>query len=274
MSKPSQKLVFVCATPSEAKPLVARYQLTKLQHQPFTVFGSADENIQVLVSGIGAQNCNQACCWYAGMAPNVNIWLNVGVAGHGHLDIGEHALVTKSTGAMLEQAYYPSLHTKWSARYAECLSLYAPSADYADCLFDMEANGFFCAARRFASPEFIHSIKVVSDNPKTPFEAPNKQHIEKLIENALDTIAEFAMNLVQLSRQSQLEPAYSYSYLAPTLNFRATHSEGLILEQMVNALDAVEQWSQQEADRLSQCETAKSAIDWLQQKHAQIEPRF
>ena len=60
----------------------------------------------------------------------------------------------------------------------------------------------FCeAAQRFATSERVHCLKVVSDNPQSPYQTLNAEKVEALIEAQLDTVAQVGEHLRTLSQQ-------------------------------------------------------------------------
>jgi len=74
-----------------------------------------------------------------------------------------------------------------------------PAAGDAAC--DMEASGFCAVAQRFATSERVHCLKVVSDNPQSPYQTLNAEKVEALVEAQLDIVAQVGEHLQSLSQQ-------------------------------------------------------------------------
>jgi adenosylhomocysteine nucleosidase len=194
---------FLLALNSEAKPLVDFYRLKKTGQGPFAHFVSPDSSIEVelLVVGIGALSTAAGVAWLAGKTPMRNrVWLNLGVAGHADMPLGEIALVHGSADSAQSRAHYPPQVAKWAQSTAACLSFNSPCTDYpGDALVDMEAHAFFNTAIKFSSSEIVQSLKVVSDNRDSNIEDLNATKITALISPHVETIVAFAKALQALA---------------------------------------------------------------------------
>jgi hypothetical protein len=94
------------------------------------------------------------------------VWVNVGMAGHGDLDIGRGVLAHKVIDEGSGRCWYPPLTLETPCPSATVLTVERLEEDYeGDRLYDTEAAGFFAAASRFATSELVHAFKVVIDNP-------------------------------------------------------------------------------------------------------------
>lgn len=187
------KRVLVCALHCEAKPLIDFYRLKKTnQKLPFDHFST--ENIDLIISGIGPLNSASAVSWFLGRIESHDaeiLILNIGVAGHQSAEIGQLFSACKIGSELDSKAFYP---IQWFKHNIElcCLKtgIKAVTKYSQNNLHDMEAYGFFHAASQFLSAEWIHSLKVVSDNSKQTF-INDKAHISQLIAHQIEKIDQF-----------------------------------------------------------------------------------
>ena len=198
-------LNIIVALACEAKPLVDRYRLAKQHCTAFPHFcGRVDDqrefNVNLVVSGIGTENMAAACGWLGALTVDSTCaWLNIGIAGHADLLIGEIALVVSSSRLNSDRNYYPPLVAKWHGKGVPLLSCNEPCSDYPDGhAVDMEASAFFAIATRFTTTELVQSLKVISDNGKSGLPALDASRFSALIAAQTDRIDGFARNLVKL----------------------------------------------------------------------------
>ena len=214
---------YVCALFSEAKPLVEHFKLKKVHDKPFSLYsnslgnsidGQASTTVNVLISGIGSFNMSASIGWLGALQavttkslseevasndssstesryqhPESSVWLNLGIAGHASLNIGEPFLVSSSRDINSTRSYYPPQVARRTVTLSPCLSLNAPSSEYPDDGgIDMEASAFFSVAPRFADAECVQSLKVVSDNPQHGLEGLDSNRVTDLIKPNVEFI--------------------------------------------------------------------------------------
>jgi nucleoside phosphorylase len=189
----------------EAKPIVDYYRLSKQYSRGFSFWHrpQSEQNsygINLVVSGIGQQNMAAACGWLAGkLGDTRNAWLNVGIAGHGTLDLGEIVRVVCATSADSQAAHFPPLVVKWAGKNAPIQSGTEPIGQYPDAILcDMEASAFFNASLRFADAELVQALKIVSDNTEHSAEELNATRITSLIADKIMLIHEFSCEVMNL----------------------------------------------------------------------------
>ena len=130
---------------------------------------------------------------------SLNAFLNVGIAGHLNLKVGQMVFAHKITDAIAGRAYFPSVLFDLKMPTKELLTVEKPRKAYVeDAVFDMEGFGFFEAASRFTYLDLIHSLKVISDNADHSFEKISKKVIENLIFQNIDDIENFINDLLML----------------------------------------------------------------------------
>ncbi len=183
----------VCALHCEAKPLIDRLKLKKLNDiKVFSVYQSG--SFFILISGIGKQNMVAAVNWLAGfLAKQAQplFCLNIGVAGHKTADIGELYCAHKISDDSCTQSYYPTKWLKHKIPLAPLLTVAQQEETYPEQqLYDMEGYAFYQAATRFYSQEYVQCLKVVADN-QTQKVSRDKVFISALIEKHCATIVTF-----------------------------------------------------------------------------------
>lgn len=243
-------LNIACALNCEAKAMVDRFKLKKVSDKPFSVFSGVallnqsamqmnaqiKVQINVLISGLGALNMATSVGWLAAretsgendLYPSAEVWLNLGIAGHGGLDIGQAFVVSSSSDLLSTRTYYPPQVARRPVDISSCLSLNAPSGDYPDeGGIDMEASAFFNAASRFAAAECVQAFKVVSDNPDNGLDDLDAKRIHQLILPHVDSIEQFASALfaIQTKENSPNERQVEGLIAELLSEQRATHAQ-------------------------------------------------
>ena len=178
----------------EAKPLIEYFKLKRQPDHPYPVYRT--DKIQLIVSGVGKLNAATATGYLAGVSDTPAAWVNIGVAGHKTHALGTPCLAHKITDQQSNQSWYPIFIFKTPLTTESLGTFDAPENNYEDeLLHDMEATGFYQAASRFNSAEFIHCLKVVSDNTENSSRKINKQMVSELIAKQIGSIADFISSL-------------------------------------------------------------------------------
>ncbi len=192
-------LICCCALHCEAKPLIDYYRLQKLPGQTvFDVYQGQD--IALVVSGIGALNMAAATAWAAAFfdAAETAGWINLGVAGHRSLAVGELLVASKVSAAGANHAIYPVPLPRQQLPLSPVISYPQPQSSYPDdALCDMEAYAYIHTASRFAPIELCQSLKIISDNAELEPHR-DKAVISQLIHNRIDDIVGFSGQLMEL----------------------------------------------------------------------------
>lgn len=182
---------FFCALDCEAETIIHYFKLAEIkQSNLFRLYRSADGLISLTITGIGKLNAASAISYHHACLHTspADCWLNVGIAGHGDVAIGEARLVHKIIDTENRSTWYPQILFQAPCETEVLTTLSRPSTAYRETLFDMEAAGFYAMATRLGSAELIHVLKVVSDNSEHPASKINKGDVKKLILNNIDTI--------------------------------------------------------------------------------------
>ena len=199
----------ICAFKNEAQPLIEHYSL---KHQGnsrlFNIYMNNDRSISLTISGLGKLAASAAVMYtYSSLQSETNdCWLNIGIAGHREKSIGELFLCDRVEDAGSGQVWYPQILVDNNLPGAPLVTLDQPSGKYSQSMFDMEASGIFHAASRVSTLEFIHSLKIISDNEQSPVEKIRKSAVSPLVADNIDAISGFVASLMQLSEQLPLKP--------------------------------------------------------------------
>jgi adenosylhomocysteine nucleosidase len=199
--------ILVCALTCEAMPLIEHFQLRSLSNElPFRIYQREERSL--LVTGVGKSACACACSFFAGkFFSKEAIWLNVGVCG-GNERIGTPFLVHKIQED--HRAYYPSFTFPLPCKTASLVSCEKPQKEIDHFLYDMEGAGFFAAAQHFSPLEWIHLLKIISDNGAKRLE---KKEVSTLISQHIPLIEKI---LEQLQSQKQTESVIEAPHLSKT----------------------------------------------------------
>lgn len=208
----SISLNLVVALPAEARPLVDRFKLKRLAvRHPYTIY--LDDSTALIVTGIGKLSSAMAVSYLAGLSASLaqprspSVWLNVGIAGHATESIGSRYLAHTIYDEESAESWHPTFAFHVKQPLARVHTVGHPVEDYLDeaTLYDMEAAGFYRAARRLTTRELIHCYKIVSDNREHAasqlMRDPKREtRVAALIVDALDEIQEFARKCVACAR--------------------------------------------------------------------------
>lgn len=184
-------LIFLCALPCEAKPVIDYYRLNKSADKtlPFKIYQQA--SIACIVSGLGAANMRRAMQWaFSQFSPQArHSWINLGIAGHRCLPPGSVRLVHRAS--MDSQDGVLTLTEPKPAMFetSAIISVAEASFDYPqDALIDMEAYAFASSFDQHSMRQRAVCIKIVSDNHDTP-PTRDKARISSLIADNMPAIA-------------------------------------------------------------------------------------
>ena len=169
----------VVAMKREATPLINYWDL-KENSKKF--YSNKKKKINLIISGIGKKRAEKATIYLAEKTNNNSFFLNIGIAGHKNYKLGEIILISKITDNKTKYSWYPSLLWKTKIKKTPLITVLFPKIRYTtNCLYDMEAAGFFKGARNFVGPEKAQCIKLVSDNKDSSILNISSKKIENWI---------------------------------------------------------------------------------------------
>lgn len=234
----SIKCLAVVALPSEAKPLVERFNLSTLNNSPFRCWTGSD--IALIETGIGKLNAAAATS-HALTITGASCCINIGIAGSDN-KIGSvfvaHRVIDQGTG----KTWYPQQIWQHNMDTLSLETVDTPSRKYQpDTAFDMEMSGVMSAATRSLSTEMIQSIKVISDNKTSDYSGINKGFVINLITDQLSVIEEAVYSLIKLNSDtcdsgcadSMLEAISKGQYPVSGKSFHVTESQRLDLRRLL-----------------------------------------
>lgn len=194
-------LNILCALHCEAQPIIQRLGLKlSTQTTSFPVYENAQARLAI--SGIGKLSSAAAAGVLGATAKEESCWLNVGIAGHAHHEIGKGILAHKITDQGSRQRFYPEIASYNDFKTGCVTTVDSPIAHYPDdTLYEMEASGFFQTAQRFATVDRIQCFKVISDNKDKPPNKINKAFVQDLIQQSIDPIERLIEKMIALKTE-------------------------------------------------------------------------
>lgn len=196
------RIVWVAATDVEASALVSRMGLVACGG-PLPMFQKGEH--MLVASGRGRAKAAAAVAWASARNDDVGglAWLNVGLAGHRSLAIGEvrglSSLYDVGTGGQ----YFPGdealtgVTTMMGATVDRLATTYT-----LDALYDMEAAPFFEIASMLSEPQLIASVKVVADHGGN--KEPDDATADRLLGAAWPKLKQVSDKLVAMARRRRL----------------------------------------------------------------------
>jgi adenosylhomocysteine nucleosidase len=237
----------------EANPIIQHYRLKKMAGGlDFPVY--SNDRITLIISGMGKFAAASAVGYMQAMSTSVadkvpgvatpQCWLNVGIAGHKHMDVGSALLAHKVSDAAAMHCYYPCFTFDLPCVSADVISVQQPESTYsADAAYDMEALGFCAAAARFSSFELIHCLKIISDNQFVSHEHITKYVGEELIGHQLLVIENLVNQFETLRHAIPDKHVLSEDYRFLTEHFRFTVTQKNQLKRLLQRWHVLENTS-------------------------------
>jgi hypothetical protein len=257
-----------CALPCEAAPIIQHYKLARLkQFDLFHLYQSKNKQTSLAIPGTGKLNAASAVSYHHACLETQasDIWLNIGIAGHANIPVGEARLIKKITDDQNKSCWYPQILFKSSCDSASLITLDSPSSDYQESIFDMEASGFYQMAIRLGTAELIHSLKIISDNHKQPTSTVNAKNVNKLIATHTGTIDTILDCLKPISAEMALINSEPEHYQTLIEQWHFTQTERIQLSRLLR------QWSvrlpkQSIMHSVSELKTGKLVLSALKHK--------
>ena len=192
---------FVVATNSEARPLIDLFKLKKIKDLK-QAFIYANQNISLIMSGIGKVNAaiGVTQTYYYYNQKNNNIWINIGLAGHKYLKVGDICTINKITDNETKKIFFPFVN-KFKIQNQECLSVGKQRKNYSSKVYDMESFGFYQSACKYSSKELLQIVKIISDNQFESIDFKNKEVVYNTILNHKKLIIELCSFMLNLKKE-------------------------------------------------------------------------
>jgi len=208
-------LHLICALKSESRPLVNHFNL---EHRGggeiFGCYCNENNEISLTITGVGKVNAAAGIMYAASRfeIKDNDVWLNIGVAGHGTLPVGTPILAHRITDAGSGKTWYPQLVLNSPCRSLGLITVDSPSSLYEHDMIDMEAAGFYSSASRIGTSELIHCLKIISDNELSPPDKVSGKTVTDLITKNLNTIEILIDQLQKLSGELDVSVSAPENY--------------------------------------------------------------
>jgi nucleoside phosphorylase len=188
----------VVALHCEARPLISRFSL-----EPLAGIGTRrpvyrGPETTLIVAGMGAVKAREATeiLWRLCERPAISGWVNVGIAGHRSLPIGEVVLAERVVDETSGRSWRlrPPQHVGLPAGTVRTVS--RVEEEFAtQALYEMEAAGFCAGVCESAEPGRVQVLKIVSDNRRSGSDAITAELVEGWVERHLEMIERLVVSL-------------------------------------------------------------------------------
>lgn len=232
---------FCIALPCEAQCVIRHFGMKRYGGHGSAQFFEG-ERTRLAVTGIGQLASAIATTALGARFPDKNaIWVNLGICGHKNAPIGSRFIANRLESPLSRDRLYPQLPLKSDFAGISLRTLDQPTIDYPEHVaVDMEGFGFYKAALAFTSTEFVHCIKIVSDNADNPAkEAFDKTFVSELVESNLPQIASLCDSLVEFRPNAECSRWRSAMESEIRERFALTETEQQQLRNRLGKLDVL-----------------------------------
>lgn len=180
----------VVALPAEARPIIRRFGLQRLQApHPFPIHAGGD--IALILSGVGKTRAARATALLARLNEHpAPLWINFGIAGHHSLPLGQAATARQITDVEQARTWTVEPVAFDDIPVVECRTVESPVSRYPDnAIYDMEAAG---VAAALPPGHALRILKIVSDNAASSTQRINARFVRELCEARLDALESIA----------------------------------------------------------------------------------
>jgi adenosylhomocysteine nucleosidase len=194
---------WVVALSCEAMPVREHFRLQRVEGGPFAVYRSENGRHWLVESGVGRSNAAAAVMHlhHVSDAPRHAAWINLGVAGHRDIPLGDARLVNQITERSTGRTFYPIQVFEPPLPRGTLTTVDRAAEEMSDdALYDMEGSAFMDVASRVSCPELVALIKLVSDHGITPGEYPERAQVSAWVMDQLDAIVKLVEGLEILSQ--------------------------------------------------------------------------
>lgn len=252
----------VVALAAEARPLVDHFRLRlREDSRGFRIY--AGEETRLVVTGIGKSAAAAGTAYLAGSSNGAanEAWLNVGIAGHRDLALGEGVHALRIIDGSSGRSWYPPQVLALPGAGATFTSVDNPESAYPqDSVYEMEASAYYSTAVRFSVGELVQVYKVISDNRFFATDRITKRSISESIGAHLPGIERIAVDLNNLAQ----ELADAQPHLGDVDRFlerwhftvSQEHQLRAVLQQWASRVPNVAVWD----ESLNRCPSAKSVL--------------
>jgi nucleoside phosphorylase len=179
----------VIALPAEAKPLIKQLNLRRDQaNMKMPVY--SDNRIMLVITGPGANASAQGVQYLRSInASSATQWINIGICGHGSLEIGTPLLIDRIIDQRSGREWSLAIHPMMVDSIGTLTCVSEPQSEYAvDMAYDMESSGFIKAVTESDTLESATVFKIVSDNPDHGARGISGKFVRALVQKQLGLI--------------------------------------------------------------------------------------
>ncbi len=195
-------LFLYTALECEAKSLIDTFSLKKENSaHPFSIY--KNDQFILTVSGVGKVTMAAAVAYTQALFQKnpFPILINIGIAGHSSLPLGELVLATKIIDHDTQKVFYPQLIKNKFPKTCTLQTLSKPSTNYPiETMSDMEASAFYETAIKFSSSELIHAIKIISDNQTTSLDTITPKLVKQWVSHCIPQITQLLDDWISLQK--------------------------------------------------------------------------
>jgi nucleoside phosphorylase len=266
LSKKPNSFVF-CALACEAKPLIKAWRLKKLSSSPHPVAIYINEQKVVVVTGIGKIAMAGAIGYVMALFanPDMPILLNLGIAGHKTLAVGDICLGEKISDSETGRSFYPPLTVIPPCNTGAIIThSKAHTAYNDDNIRDMEAVGFYEIAVKFSTSELIQVIKIISDNAQSPIDKINESAVETWINDKVAIVEALLNDLMRLRQPSVSDDPTEHLFKTLSTRFHFTAANASKLKALL------QRWQLLKGSELDYADvsirSASELLSWMEQE--------
>jgi hypothetical protein len=179
----------IIALPAEAKPLIKQLNLRRDQiNMRMPVYYG--NGIALVITGSGANASAQGVRYLRSInAASTAQWINIGICGHGSLEIGTPLLIDRIIDLRSGKAWSLAIRHLIVESIGALTCVPEPQAKYADNMaYDMESSGFIEAVTETDTVESAKIFKIVSDNPTNDSRRISGKFVRTLVQQQLGLI--------------------------------------------------------------------------------------
>ncbi|MFQ5660513.1 MAG: hypothetical protein ACE5GZ_08800 [Gammaproteobacteria bacterium] len=258
----------VCALKCEALPLLDCFKLDHCSKAAlFNTYYNEVSQLSLTISGVGKVAAAAATLHTMTLfdAKKQDVWLNIGVAGHGILPVGQAVLANRVEDAGSGAVWYPQIVFATELSSGGLRTLDQPVTDYNTVMVDMEGAGFYASACRLATAELCHCLKIISDNRESPADRLQESFVRGLIAEHTLTIEKLIRQLRSLSAELDTTLTTPRDYEGCVRRWRFTRYQKGILEQLLRRWQVLRPGNPALQGRLIQSKSAEEVLARLQQ---------
>lgn len=191
----------VVALPAEAKPLINKMNLQRDQRNKRLPLYTGD-GICLIITGPGASASAQGVHALQSLRPYAGTqWINVGICGHGSLDVGTPLLIDHIIDGQSGEKWSLLIPHPPTNRVGSLTCVHEAQSEYAtDMAYDMESSGFIEAVGTIHGSSCATLLKIVSDNPRNDTCRISGKFVEMLVQQHVGLIQSLIDQLMHLGQ--------------------------------------------------------------------------